>query len=211
MATHRSTDLLGLRAHVPAAAWPVIMHWLQRNPVIVHLSPSRKTKLGDYRVGNTRVPHRITVNNDLNRYAFLTVLVHEFAHYSTFQKFRRHQPHGPEWKAEYRRLMRPFLSSAVFPADVLHALEHHLADAPSSSCTDHGLMRTLRRYDPDPRPFLEELPASTVFRFQQKIFVKGERLRKRYRCKCLNDRRIYHIDPTVEVQLEQTTPVRRAS
>ncbi|HNI06433.1 MAG TPA: hypothetical protein PL010_17560, partial [Flavobacteriales bacterium] len=60
-------------------------------------------------------------------------------------------------------------------------------------------------------PFNMALPASTVFRFQQKIFVKGERLRKRYRCKCLNDRRIYHIDPTVEVQLEQTTPVRRAS
>ena len=27
-------------------------------------------------------PHRISVNNDLNKYAFLVTLVHEFAHYT---------------------------------------------------------------------------------------------------------------------------------
>ena len=59
------------------------------------------------------------VNEDLNRFAFLVVLVHEFAHYATFQKYRRHEPHGAEWKAEYKRLMRPLLSREVFPADVL--------------------------------------------------------------------------------------------
>ena len=60
-----------------------------------------------------------------------------------------------------------------------------------------------------------ELPPSlreaTVFRFQQKIFVKGPQLRKRFKCKCLNDRRIYFIDPTAEVQVEQPVQVRRAS
>lgn len=207
----RSTDILALRAHVPAASWPVVVSWLRRNPVLVRLSRSRKSKLGDYRVGNKRMPHRISVNTDLNKYAFLTVLVHEFAHHSTFEKFKRHQPHGKEWKAEYKRLMRPFLSREIFPADVLHRLEHHLNDAPSSSCTDHDLMRVLRRYDADPLPFLDELRESTVFRFQQKIFVKGPQLRKRYKCKCLNDRRIYLIDPTAEVHVDQPMVVRKAS
>lgn len=207
----RATDLLGLRAHVPAAAWPIVVLWLQRHPVVVRVSPSRRTKLGDYRVGNRRQPHRISVNNDLNKYAFLTVLVHEFAHYTTFQRFPRHDPHGREWKAEYKRLMRPFLAPGIFPSDLLHALDHHLTDAPSSSCTDHGLMRVLRRYDPDPLPFLEELRESTVFRFQRKLFVKGALMRKRYKCKCLNDRRLYFIDATAEVQVEQPMQVRRAS
>ena len=207
----RATDLLGLRAHVPAASWPVVLNWLQRNPVAVRVSPSRRTKLGDYRIANKTQPHRITVNGDLNKYAFLTVLVHEFAHYTTFQKFKRHQPHGAEWKAEYKRLMRPYMSRAIFPADVLHVLDHHLADAPSSSCTDEGLMRVLRRYDADPLPFLEELRISTVFRFNEKLFVKGEQMRKRYRCKCLNDRRTYFIDPTAEVYVEQAIAVRKAS
>lgn len=206
-----ATDLLGLRAHLPAASWPIVLHWLQRHSVVVRVSRSRRTKLGDYRVGNRRLPHRITVNEDLNRYAFLTVLVHEFAHFTTFERFPRHLPHGKEWKAEYKRLMQPFLSQEIFPADVLGALEQHLTDAPSSSCTDHGLMRVLRRYDADPRPFLEELAESTVFRFQQRLFVKGTRMRKRYKCKCLNDRRLYFIDPTAEVHVEQPAQVRKAS
>ncbi len=207
----RTTDILGLRARLPRRAWPVVELWLRRNPVQVRISAPRTTKLGDYRVATRTQGHRISVNGDLNKYAFLVVLVHEFAHYATFQKFHRHEPHGTEWKAEYKRLMRPFLSREVFPADVLRVLAMHLHDAPSSSCTDHGLMRVLRRYDHAPRPFLEELEENTVFGFNDKIFVKGKQLRKRYRCSCLNNRRVYLIDPTAEVQLEHPLVVRRAS
>lgn len=207
----RTTDILRLQAHLPRHAWPTVAHWLRRNPVVVRISPPRSTKLGDYRVATRTMGHRISVNGDLNQYAFLVVLIHEFAHYATFQKYRRHEPHGAEWKAEYKRLMRPLLTREVFPADVLRVLTLHLVDAPSSSCTDHGLMRVLRRYDRDPRPFLEELDANTVFRFNQKLFVKGPQLRKRFRCRCLNDRRIYLIDPTAEVHLEGPLASRRAS
>lgn len=206
-----ATDILRLQAHLPRAAWPVVASWLRRNPVLVRISPPRKTKLGDYRVASRTQRHRISVNEDLNKYAFLVVLVHEFAHYTTFQKYRRHEPHGAEWKAEYKRLMRPFLSREIYPADVLRMLTLHLDDAPSSSCTDHGLMRVLRRYDRSPRPFLEELEVNTVFRFNEKLFVKGRQLRKRFRCRCLNNRRIYLIDPTAEVHLEDALASRRAS
>ena len=207
-----SSDILRLQAHLPRAAWPVVVNWMRRNPSVqVRVNKPRTTKLGDYRVANRKQPHRITVNEDLNRYAFLVVLVHEFAHYVTFAKYHRHAPHGAEWKAEYKHLMRPFLSREVFPADLLRVLEHHLHDAPSSSCTDHGLMRVLRRYDRAPRPFLEELEDNTVFGFNDKIFVKGKQLRKRFRCRCLNNRRIYLIDPTAEVHLEHPLVIRRAS
>ncbi len=207
----RTTDILALHAKIPTAAYPVVVSWLRRNPVIVKINRTRKTKLGDYRIANRTQPHRITVNGDLNKYAFLVVLIHEFAHYSAFQKYKRHQPHGKEWKAEFKREMRPYLSREVFPADLLHGLGHHLEDAPSSSCTDHALMRVLRRYDSDPRPFLEELREQTIFRFHQKLFVKGPRLRTRFKCRCLNDRKIYFIDPTAEVYLDQPLAARRAS
>ena len=205
------TDILLLRDHVPAAAWPVVVDWLQRHQVPVRISRPRASKLGDYRVAGRGRTYRISVNNDLNRYAFLVVLVHEFAHHTTFLKDRRHQPHGAEWKAEYRRLMTPLLSPQVFPQDVLAVLHEHLLDAPGSSCTDPRLMKVLRGYDHAPRPFLEELPHNTVFRFNQRLFVKGERLRTRYRCRCLNDRRIYHIDRTAEVHVEQPASVLQAS
>ncbi|HRN36152.1 MAG: SprT-like domain-containing protein [Flavobacteriales bacterium] len=204
------TDILRLRTHLPRRAWPVVENWLRRNSVLVRISPPRVTKLGDYRTATRTQPHRISVNEDLNPYSFLVVLVHEFAHFTTFSKYRRHEPHGAEWKAEYKRLMRPFLSREIFPADVLRVLILHLNDAPSSSCTDHVLMRVLRRYDREPSPFLEELEQNTVFRFNRKLFVKGPRLRKRYRCRCLNNRRIYLIDPTAEVQLDRPLSARKA-
>lgn len=208
-ATH---DLELLRKHLPAAAWSIVLHWLQANPVKVHVVKPRTSKLGDYRAATAGKPHRITVNRDLNMYAFLVTLVHEFSHHSTFMRTKRWQdPHGPEWKAEFHRLMRPYLSRMIFPEDVLFALERHLRDAPASSCADPVLMRILRKYDASPRPMLEELPDRTVFRFNDRLFVKGPRLRKRFRCQCLNDRRTYLIDPLAEVHLSAPLAVRKAS
>ncbi len=201
-----------LRKQLPAAAWPVVVNWMRRNPVQVRISKPRSTKLGDYRSATRSMPHRVSVNSDLNKYAFLVTLIHEFAHYTTYMRAQRWTaPHGSLWKNEYHRLMRPFMSRSVFPADVLHALDHHLHDAPSSTCTDHALMRVLRKYDSDPRPMLEELQERSVFRFNDKIFVKGPRLRKRFKCHCLNDRRVYHIDPLAEVHVHGPLVVRKAS
>jgi SprT protein len=214
--THRAmpmnTEHEVLRRHVPASAWPVIENWLRRNPIEVRIAKPRTTKLGDYRSATRTQPHRVSVNSDLNKYAFLVTLVHEFAHYTTYVKTKRWaNPHGTFWKNEYHRLMVPFMSRSVFPADVLKALEHHLYDAPASSCTDKDLMRVLRKYDKDPRPMLEEIPERAVFRFNERIFVKGPQLRKRYKCHCLNDRRIYLIDPLAEVHVNGPLVVRKAS
>lgn len=201
-----------LRKQLPAAAWVVVEHWLRRNPLEVRISKPRTTKLGDYRAATRTQPHRVSVNSDLNKYAFLVTLVHEFAHYTTYTKTKRwSSPHGKFWKMEYQRLMRPFMSRAVLPADVLKALEFHLNDAPASSCTDKDLMRVLRKYDRDPQPMLEEIPERSVFRFNDRIFVKGQQLRKRYKCHCLNDRRIYLIDPLAPVHVNGPLVVRKAS
>jgi hypothetical protein len=211
-ATFFTNDLDLLRRHVPAGAWPVVLQWLRRNPVLVKVVRPRVTKLGDYRNAVGDQPHRVSVNNDLNKYAFLVTLIHEFAHYTTVARTKRWKdPHGRHWKEDYHRLMRPFMSRAVFPADVLQALEVHLFDAPASSCTDHQLMRVLRKYDREPRPMLEELPDRTVFRFNERIFVKGPQMRKRYKCHCLNDRRIYFIDPLAEVHVNGPLIARKAS
>lgn len=186
--------------------------WLHQNPVQVRVARPRQTKLGDFRSASGTQPHRVSVNADLNKYAFLVTLVHEFAHYSTYVSMRRWvAPHGPAWKSEYAKLMRPFLSPEVFPADVLSALQHHLQDAPASSCTDHNLMRVLMRYDAEPRQLLEALPDRAVFRFNERVFVKGPQLRKRYKCHCLNDRRNYIIDPLAEVQVHGPMVVSNAS
>ncbi len=198
-----ATDLQAIRERLPAGVFPVVLDWLQRNRVQVFVSRPRATKLGDYRAPLGARPARITVNGDLNPYAFLVTLVHEFAHHATFERNGIHvAPHGTEWKQAYAGLMRPYLSPAVLPGDVRDILQQHLANATASSCSDPGLVRVLRRYDPSRLPLLEELPERTVFRFNRRVFVKGAVRRSRASCQCLNDRRTYTIDLLAGVHVE---------
>ncbi|WKZ66270.1 MAG: sprT domain-containing protein [Flavobacteriales bacterium] len=188
-----------LRRRLPEGAWPPVAEWLRAHPVQVRVVRARRTKLGDYRNTADGGLPRITVNGNLNPFAFLVTLVHEFAHHDTFLRARRAEPHGPEWRAAYQRLMRPYLSPAVLPADVLAALHTHLRKAPASSCADPQLMRALHRHDPAPGLLLERLPERAVFRFNGAVYVKGPRLRKRFRCACLSNRRNYLMHPLIEV------------
>lgn len=64
---------------------------------------------------------------------------------------------------------------------------------------------------PVPRQLLEELPDRSVFRFNERVFVKGPQLRKRYKYHCLNDRRNYIIDPLAEVQVHGPMVVQEAT
>ena len=207
-----ATDLDALRSRLPDTAWPVVVQWLREEPVHVRVSRPRRTKLGDYRSALGSGQHRISVNGDLNPYSFLVTLIHEFAHHEAFLKHQRSAaPHGPEWKSEYQRLMRPFLSPVVLPNDVLLALERHMRRPPASSCADQVLARALMRYDADQGTRLEQLRESAIFKFHARLFVKGPRLRKRFRCRCLNDNRIYLIDPLVEVSTTSAIPLALAS
>ena len=79
------------------------------------------------RVG-ARPFHRITINDDLNPYAFLTTFLHELAHAATWDRHRgrrRLRPHGPEWKAEFGGILRPVVEQAVLPAAVTAALARY--------------------------------------------------------------------------------------
>lgn len=197
-----------LRERLPAGAVPVVLDWLQRNRVQVRITARRATKLGDYRTPVSGRPARISVNRDLNPYAFLVTLVHEFAHHTTFERSGpRVRPHGIEWKRTYAELMRPYLAPAVLPEDVRTILIDHLNDATASSCSDPALVRVLRRYDERVLPLLEEIPERTIFRFNEKLFVKGILRRSRVACRCLNDRRTYTIDRLAGVEVGPPVPI----
>ena len=72
-------------------------------------------------------------------------------------------------------------------------------------------MRVLSKYDKDPRQLLEDLPDRSVFRFNERVYVKGPQLRKRFKCHCLNNRRNYIIDPLAEVHVNGPMVVSKAS
>lgn len=199
-----STDLeKGLARFVPEAALPLVCRLLRTHRCHLKITPPRKTKLGDFRPAlHDHEPHHLSVNGNLNRYAFVVTLVHEIAHMTTWVKHQNKvKPHGLEWKSDFKELMDPILAEQVFPKDIERALQNYMANPAAASCTDLNLTRTLRNYDKNKSTVhLEELPADAVFLFNEKrLFKKGEKLRRRYQCLDLNTKRKYLFHPLAEV------------
>jgi len=193
-----------LQNYLPEAAASPVLALLQQYKVHLTITKERKSVLGDYRHAHQNAAHRISVNGNLNPYAFLITLVHELAHLVTFLQYgHRVQAHGREWKQVYKMLLTRFLEMHIFPADILSSLQSSLHNLPASSCADEGLMRVLRRYDEKEEGMLlvEELPEGALFVLDDgKIFKKGQRLRKRFQCTEVKTGKLYLFSPIYEVK-----------
>jgi SprT protein len=198
-------SVLGPR--LPDAALDVVVQQITGNPCSLKVVNERTSKSGDFRPAHRNNPARITVNGNLNPYAFLITLVHELAHHHVqhdydlvLKKFSlrrksRPMPHGREWKDKFSELMQSYLKDEVFPADILPVLIRYLENPRASSSADHQLSKVLKKYDPpDSTMRLEELPFDAVFTLHGKrLFQKKEKVRTRFRCICQNTNRIYLV------------------
>ena len=137
-----------LSQYMPAEAAPLIARWIDYFKCDFKISRRRSTKFGDYRHPFRGEGHRISVNYDLNPFAFLITTVHEFAHLHTWNEYqRRVKPHGTEWKSNFRKMMRPFMELNIFPDEIRYAINAYLENPAASSCTDLNLYRVLKKYD----------------------------------------------------------------
>lgn len=192
-----------LSKFIPPAAVPRVLEYLHQYKVHLTITRERKSILGDYRHATTDKNHRISVNGNLNPYAFLITLVHELAHLVTFIQFK-HQvaPHGREWKNCYAMLLKDFLGNEIFPPVVEQALKQSMHDLPASSCADEGLMRVLKKFDQDNGlVMVEQLPEGHLFDIGEgRIFKKGKKLRKRFQCVEVETGKLYLFSPIYEVK-----------
>ena len=192
-----------LSKYMPEAAAPILSKWIQDTGCQFRVAKSRSTKLGDYTAPFRGAPHKISVNHDLNKYAFLITSIHEFAHLMTWQSHKhRVKPHGEEWKSNYKMLMQPFLKLNVFPTDVLVAIVNYMDNPAASSCTDLSLYRILKTYDTQISNVLtlEAIAENSIFAIKGgRVFQKKEKLRKRYKCIELSSNKIYLFHPIAEV------------
>lgn len=192
-----------LSKYIPETAAPIISQWINDTCCRFKVTRGRKTKLGDYRAPFRGSPHQITVNHDLNTYAFLITAIHEFAHLKTYQEFKNTvKPHGQEWKQNFVNLIQPFIKLSVFPNDIMIAITSYMNNPAASSCTDLNLYRTLKKYDQKTAPSLviEDIPIDTIFTIHNgRKFKKMEKVRKRYRCLEVSTNKIYLFHPVAEV------------
>ncbi|WP_258104881.1 SprT-like domain-containing protein [Marinoscillum sp. MHG1-6] len=159
------------------------------------IKKSRQTKLGDFRFNAQTKKYTITINNDLNPYAFLVTYIHEVAHHVTYiENGRKVNPHGSEWKLNYKKAMQPVLNEQVFPPKILLALQNYFKNPKASSCSDPVLYNVLREFDgPTDSIPLSKVNIGEVFTFKEKTYRKLEKRRTRSVCMEMSSGRKYLI------------------
>lgn len=191
-----------LEKYLPSEAAPLIAKWIDYFKCEFKISRSRSSRFGDFRPPQQGKGYRISVNYNLNPYAFLVTTVHEFAHLLTWQEHKgKVRPHGTEWKINFKRMMKPFFERNVFPADLHAAINSYLENPAASSCSDVNLFRALKKYDPQTGfSTVESLPFKAVFMLKDgRTFRKESLVRKRYRCTEVKTARVYLFSPMAEV------------
>ena len=160
----------------------------------------RRTRFGDFRRwpdGQTR----ITVNANLNPYAFLITYIHEVAHADVARAYKRRvPPHGTAWQRAFQRLMHPCLTDAIFPSDILQPLRLYMTRPAATTSAYPALVGALRQFDTVPMQptlinttCLSELPEGTLFAFAKKTWQRGTMRRTRIVCKELSSGKSYAI------------------
>lgn len=189
--------------YIPEESFEGVMYYLQHYKVQLTITRQRQSILGDYRHAHEGKNHRISVNGNLNKYAFLITLLHELAHLFTYERYgHRVQAHGAEWKEAFGKILAQFLQRDIFPADIAATLSRSLQNPAASSCADEKLLRVLKKYDPvkEGHFLLEQLPEGSLFEIKGKrIFRKGEKIRKRFKCQEILTGKWYLFSPVYEV------------
>ncbi len=164
----------------------------------------RASKLGDYTYNRLLNQHTITVNGDLNPYAFLITYLHEVAHLLTSSRFGfRVKPHGEEWKSCFKEVLYPILKEEVFPANVIAPLFDYISDPKATSCSDMDLLKALGEHDEHKLAFLTDVKLSETFRFNKKYFRKDSVVRTRAICTELGTNKKYYVPLAAQVEILQ--------
>ena len=184
---------------VPPKSVQLLQCWIDDLNVKVVISSPRKTKLGDFKVKNQKMV--ISVNNNLNPYSFLITFTHELAHAFVFKKHKNKVlPHGVSWKLTFKSMLLNFLSPEFFPDDVLKVLSKHIINPKASTFSDLELVKVLRKYDNQSLLTISDIEEGGEFSLTNgKTFIKGEKLRKRFKCVEQKTNKVYLFHSFAEV------------
>ena len=189
-------------ARVPPAAHPQLQRIVNAYSGRIRLAAPRKSKWGDFR-WQAGQASQISVNRDLSPEAFLITLLHELAH-AQVHAWDPHyaSPHGPEWQSRYRQLLLPFLSTDIFSASIVAALQRGLHKPKASCGADVALLKALQAGLPTRGQTVESLPPGSHFQAPSgRIFVKGPKRRTRFSCVEVKTGRTFAVHPLTDVQL----------
>lgn len=197
-----TTNFSILKSCVPENSLPILHKWFNQRPFELKITKKRATKFGDFRASLKGETPKISVNSNLNQYAFLITLTHEFAHLLVWHNHKhKAKAHGIEWKNEFAKLMAILLQKEIFPEPLKTVLTQHMKNPAASSARDPKLITELKKFDaPSSLLMLADLPEGTKFTLNSKrIFIKGKKRRTRYFCTEFTTKKQYLINGVADV------------
>lgn len=205
MNNKKERELAVLRKFLPEGFEFFVANLLEKHPIHFKIVQPRNSKLGDFKVNRLTNHVQITINGNLNPYAFLITTIHEFAHFITYKKYGlTTKPHGDEWKKEYTILSSEAINFKALPSDVEAAFINSLVNV-KASCSDVSLMRTLKKYDisSSSAKNIESLAKNATFAYQNRFFKIIEKRRTRFLCEEINTKRRYSFHALTEVETHE--------
>jgi len=202
-------DVEMLTDSLPAGSGQLVSFWLDKHPVKIRLSKARQTKLGDFRPPHKELPARISINIDLHPVEFLITLAHELAHAEIWQlNGRRVKPHGKEWKNAFREKLKQIIDTGILEEKfeiAIQACYFRSNKLATSSCPDLRLLFDDEKHGSKVIR-LDDIPRGSKFvTTNGKTFIKGNKLRTRYKCREAKTFRIYTVHSMTEI-VEFKTP-----
>ncbi len=191
--------------HFPPEVAEYCFQLWQDHPFEFIVSKARGTKLGDFRYSPTK-GYQITVNHNLNPYAFLVTYIHEVAHRMTYDIHKsKVNPHGNEWKRNFYELFEPILDEELLPASLVQVLTKYLQNPAATSTGYTPLVNELAKYDSQPAigTRLIDLEEGTVFQLKNLTLIKGKLRRTRYICQDTQSGRNYLVAKNAYVQPQE--------
>jgi SprT protein len=190
-----------LSKFLPESCAGKVHDWFMKHHAVLRITSARASKLGDYRPPQKGLPHRISVNHNLNPHEFLITLVHEMAHLICWQKYgRRAKPHGSEWKTAFKELLYEICTPDTFPNDIQQAIDFYFSPTTSNRRGNEKLKLALRKYDAGSELIaIENIPEGNTFIYHRRTFRRMHKVRKRFQCLCLNNNRLYSFSPLAQV------------
>jgi len=201
----KEVPLKTLADYLPENSCDEVLQYLSQYKVHLTITRQRQSILGDYRNAHAGKAHRISVNGNLNKFSFLITLLHELAHLFTFDAFgHKVQPHGIEWKQNFSQILAAFINKKVFPDDIEKALQRTLKNPAASSCGDENLLRVLKNYDAKKAGhfMVEQISNGSIFEIKGgRQFIKGEKIKTRFKCVEIATKKYYLFSGLYEVKL----------
>ena len=191
--------------HFPPEVAEYCFQLWQDHPFEFIVSKARGTKLGDFRYSPTK-GYQITVNHNLNPYAFLVTYIHEVAHRVTYDIHKsKVNPHGNEWKRNFYELFEPILDEELLPASLVHVLTKYLQNPAATSTGYTPLVNELAKFDSQPAigTRLNDLEEGTLFQLKNLTLIKGKLRRTRYICQDTQSGRNYLVAKNAYVQPQE--------